>query len=582
MSSKSASFVVLPSTRQFMWGFFAACLLYGAVAAQTNEADTIFVNARVYTVEKRQPWADAFALSNGRFSAVGSRAEVEKLKGKDTKIIDLGGRFVMPGFNDAHSHPLRSQLFIDVDLELPVDRVLSVEEFSERVKAFADANPDREWLIGAAFTYATFADTPINAALMDTIIPDRPIIIEDETGHVSVANSKALELAGITKDTPDPVGGYFGRNEDGTPNGLLYETAMQEVFRFSPNYTLEQVTAAGAAVFPRMHALGITGVKLAQGDHIWAEALQTLDRRGALDAQLSMVIYEVDFYRQYSNAELIRNHKLYESDNFRIDGVKLFIDGVVFGQTMLVKEAYLGTDNYGLPATPPDVLRDKIVKYNGMGLHVMVHSTGDRGGEIVLEGTEMAMAEHGVEAVRALRNQIAHSMIVDPADYDRMKYANVVVEFSPAHWYPSPITNAALDDLGPERLQDVWPFGLVQRADINVAIGSDYKDSKADPLLNTETLVTRRAPGAGEDDPILGADSAADLDDVLYAYTMGGAYAMFMEDEIGSIRPGKRANFIVLDRNLFEIPRNEIHKAIVRETWFEGRKVYEGTKKVSF
>ena len=559
-----------------------AALLLSPVAVAAQEADTVFTNGRIYTVESDQPMVEAFALRDGRFLKVGSGADMQSVTGENTEVIDLEGRFVMPGFNDAHSHPLRSQLFIDVDMELPVDTILSVEEFSERVKAFADANPNREWLIGAAFTYATFADTPINAALMDTIIPDRPIIIEDETGHVAVANSKALELAGITKDTPDPVGGYFGRGEDGTPNGLLYETAMQEVFRFSPNYTLEEVTAAGAAVFPRMHALGITGVKIAQGDHLWAEALQTLDRRGALDAQVSMTIYEVDFYRQYSNAEVIRNHKLYESDNFRIDGVKLFIDGVVFGQTMLVKEAYLGTDNYGLPATPPDVLREKIVKYNGMGLHVMVHSTGDRGGEIVLEGTEMAMAEHGVEAVRALRNQIAHSMVVDPADYDRMKYANVVVEFSPAHWYPSPITNAAVDDLGPERLQEVWPFGLVQRAGINVAIGSDYKDSKADPFLNTETLVTRRAPGAAEDAPTLGSDSAADLDDVLFAYTMGGAYAMFMEDEIGSIRPGKRANFIVLDQDLTAIPVNQIHETIVLETWFEGDKVYEGSEKVSF
>ncbi len=560
----------------------AAVLLASPVTGAAQDADAVFTNGRIYTVESDQPMVEAFALRDGRFLKVGSAADMQNVTGDDTEVIDLEGRFVMPGFNDAHSHPIRSQLFIDVDLELPVDTILSPEEFSERVKAFADANPDKEWLIGAAFTYATFADTPINAAFMDAIVPDRPVIIEDETGHVAIANSKALELSGITDDTPDPVGGYFGRNEDGKLNGLLYETAMQEVFRNSPNYTLEEVTAAGAAVFPRMHALGITGVKIAQGDHLWAEALQTLDRRGVLDAQVSMTIYEVDFYRQYSNAEVIRNHKLYESDNFRIDGVKLFIDGVVFGQTMLVKEAYPGTDNFGLPATPPDVLRDKIVKYNGMGLSVMVHSTGDRGAEIVLEGTEMAMAEHGVEQVRALRNQIAHNTVVDPADYDRMKYTNVVVEFSPAHWYPSPITNAALDDLGPERLQEVWPFGPVQRAGIHVAIGSDYKDSKADPLLNTETLVTRRAPGAGEGDPILGPDSAAELDDVLHAYTMGGAYAMFKEDEIGSIRPGKRANFIVLDQDLTAIPANEIHKTIVLETWFEGKKVYEGTDKVSF
>ena len=249
---------------------------------------------------------------------------------------------------------------------------------------------------------------------------------------------------------------------------------------------------------------------------------------------------------------------------------------------MLIKQPYPGTDNYGLPATPPDVLREKIVKYNGMGLSVMVHSTGDRGAEIVMEGTEMAMAEHGIEEVRALRNQIAHNTIVDFNDFDRMKYTNVVMEFSPSHWFPRPIIQAAEKDLGPEMLQKVWPVGQTLRAGVHVAIGSDYKDAQADPFINTETLVTRRLPGAAEGDTVLGPDSATSLDDALYAYTMGGAYAMFMEEEIGSIRSGKRANFIVLDQNLTEINPNQIHKTIVLETWFEGKKVYEGTEKVSF
>ncbi len=561
---------------------FLVAALHSGAAATATEADTIFVNARVYTVEESKPWADAFAISNGRFVSVGSRADVEKLKGKKTKVIDLGGKFVMPGFIDAHTHPIRSQLFIDVDLEITTAGPPTPEEFAATVKSYADANPEKPWLVGAAFSWASFTETPINAAFLDSIVPDRPVLLEDDTGHVVLANSKALELAGVTNDVKDPVGGYFGRDEDGKLNGLLYETAMQEVFRHAPNYTLEEVTAAAETVLRRKHGLGITGVKIAQGDHLWAEALQTLDRHGALHTQVSMTLYEIDFYRQYSNAEVIRNHKQYNSDNFRIDGVKLFADGVPFGQTMLIKRAYPGTDKHGLPATPPDLLREKIVKYNGMGLSVMVHSTGDRGAEIVMEGTEMAMKKFGAEKVRALRNHIAHSVIVDVNDFYRMKYTNAVMEFSPSHWFPRPIILAAVDDLGPEMLQMLWPLGPTLRAGVHVAIGSDYKDAQADPFINTETLVTRRTPGAGEGDAILGPDSAAALDNVLYAYTMGGAYAMFMEEDMGSIRSGKRANFIVLDRNLFEIPANEIHKTIVNQTWFEGELVYEGTEKLSF
>ena len=567
--------------REFVLALWFAVMLWGA-PANANQADTIFVNAQVYTVEGEQPRVEAFAVLKGRFLSVGSRTEVEKLKGDNTKVIDLGGQFVMPGFIDAHIHPIRSQLFPDVDLSISAAVPITPEEFAAKVKAYADANPDKPWLIGAAFSWGTFTKTKLNSAFLDAIVPDRPVVIEDETGHIAIANSKALELSGVTESTKDPVGGYFGRDEDGKLNGLLYETAMQAVFRHSPNYTLDQVYSAARSVFPKLNSLGITGVKIAQGDHLWASALQRLDREGLLNTQVSMTAYEVDFYRLYSNKELLRNRRQYETSHFRIDGVKLFADGVPFGKTMLIKRPYPGTDKYGLAATPPEQLRKKIVRYNGLGLSVMVHSTGDRGSEIVLEGIERSMQANGAEKVRALRNHIAHNVIVDLGDTFRMKYTNAVMEFSPSFWFPRPIIDAAVPDLGPQMIQQVWPLGKVLRRGVNVAVGSDWNQAQADPFINTETLVTRRAPGAKEGDKVLGKDSGATLEQVLRAYTMGGAYAMFMEEEIGSIRPGKRANFIVLNQDLFEIPKNKIHETIVLQTWFEGSKVYEGTKKQSF
>jgi len=561
----------------------SVCGVFGvSSAAQAQDADIIFTNGKVYTVEEFQPWASAFAVSGGRILAVSEDGLLEEYRGETTKVIDLNGRFVMPGFIDAHSHPIRSQLFPDVDLSINAAIPDTPEEFAAKVAAYASANPDKEWLIGAAFSWSTFANTPLNSAFLDAIVADRPVVIEDETGHIAIANSKALELSGVSAETPDPVGGYFGRNDDGSLNGLLYETAMQAVFKHSPNYTQQQVYDAAEKVFPKLHSIGITGVKIAQGDHLWANALQMLDREEKLNTQVSMTVYEVDFYRLYSNAEVLRNRQQYSTDHFRIDGVKLFADGVPFGQTMLIKRPYPGTDNYGLPATPPEDLKQKIIDYNGRGLSVMVHSTGDRGTEIVLEGTEESMEINGFEEVRALRNHVAHNVIVDPNDFDRMKFTNVVMEFSPSFWFPRAIIDAAEADLGKKMLQMVWPLGPVLRGGVNVAIGSDWNQAQADPFINTETLVTRRAPGAAAKDPILGSDSKASLEQVLYAYTMGGAYSMFMEEEIGSLRPGKRANFIVLDRNLFEIPENQIHEAIVLQTWFEGKKVYEGSEKNSF
>lgn len=551
-----------------------------AFAKQT--ADTIYINAKVYTVEESQAWAEAFAVKDGRFVAVGTTKEVNRLKGAKTKTVDLAGQFVMPGFIDAHIHPIRSQLMEDIDFSLDASIPIKPEEFAAKVKAYADANPDKPWLIGAQFAWSTFKETKLDSSFIDAIVSDRPVVIEDETGHIAIANSKALELSGITKDTKDPVGGYFGRNEDGSLNGLAYETAMQELFKNAPNYTTKQVYNSGEKVFARLNSMGFTGLKIAQGDHLWAEGIRQLDHDKKLHMQISLAPYEKDFYRLYSNLEILKNREKIKTDHLRIDSVKLLADGVPFGQTMFIKETYPGTDNHGLPMVPPADLKKKIVEYNAMGLSVMVHATGDAAAEAVLDGTEESMKANGATKVRRLRNHIAHNVIVDPKDHDRMKYCNVIMEFSPSFWFPRAIIDAAEADLGKDMLQKVWPLGPTLRAGVNVAIGSDWNQAQADPFINLETLVTRKAPGASAKAPILGKDSGATLKQVLYAYTMGGAYSMFMEDEIGSIRPGKRANFIVLSQNILKVQKNEIHKTFVRQTYFEDALVYEGNDKVSF
>lgn len=542
-----------------------SCTL-AAMPVMAQTADSIITNAKIYTVEEGQPWAAAAAIIDGRFVKVGDADAIATLKGPETKVVDLGGRFAMPGMIDAHIHPLRSQLIENVDFSTSAAVPVTPEELAAKIKAYADSVPDKPWIIGAAFSWGTFTDTPLNSAYLDAIVPDRPVVIEDETGHIAIANSKALQVAGVTNDTPDPVGGYFGRTEDGAINGLLYETAMQEVFKHSPSYTEDDLYQAATDVMPRLSSMGITGIKVAQGNANWANGLKRMDQEGLLKMQVSMTPYEVDFYRLYSNEALFENPAQYETDHVRISGVKLFADGVPFGRTMLIKETYPGTDYNGLPMTPPEKLRQKIVDYNARGFGVMVHSTGDRGTEIVLEGTELSMQRNGVEKVRALRNHVAHNVIIDTADIDRMKYGNVVMEFSPSFWFPRPIIDAAEADLGPEMLQTVWRIGPILRSGVNVAIGSDWNQAQADPWINLETLVTRRAPGDGPNGVLLGADSHVSLEQAVKAYTMGGAYAMFMEEEIGSIRPGKRANFIVLDRNLFDIPLNQIHGAVVNQT----------------
>ncbi|WP_028863124.1 amidohydrolase [Psychromonas aquimarina] len=568
------------NSRKIFTGTISLFALFAAIPA--SAVDTIYKNGKVYTVEVSQPWAEAFAVENGRIVSVGSSEQVTKLKTDKTKVVDLKGQFVMPGFIDAHIHPIRSQLMADVDFSNNAGVPVTPQEFAKKIKDYADANPDKTWLTGGAFSWGTFTDSKLNSDFLDAVVSDRPVVIEDETGHIAIANSKALEFAGITEDTEDPVGGYYGREADGSLNGLLYETAMQAVFEKSPNYSEDQVYNSGKTVFSKLNSLGFTGLKIAQGDHLWLGAMKRLDNDQLLNMQVSVSPYEKDFYRLYSNIETIKNRAAYETDHVRVNSVKLLADGVPFGQTMFIKDTYPDSDNHGLPMIPPKQLTEKVIKYNAMGLSVMVHATGDAAAELVLNATEASMQENGIEKVRALRNHIAHNVIVDQNDHDRMKYNNVIMEFSPSFWFPRPIVEQAEVDLGKEMLQTVWPLGPTLRAGINVAIGSDWNQAQADPFINAETLVTRRAPGAGKNDVILGKDSAVTLAQVIHAYTMGGAYAMFMEEELGSIRPGKRANFVVLSQDLFKIPHNRIHKTFVRQTYFEGKLVYQGDKKVSF
>ena len=250
---------------------------------------------------------------------------------------------------------------------------------------------------------------------------------------------------------------------------------------------------------------------------------------------------------------------------------------------MWVKKPYPNTkDNYGVPTLDPKMLIDQIVKYNSKGIRVFVHCTGDGAISGTLDGIEKSMKINGAENIRKLRNQIAHSVVVDPNDYDRVVNANAIMEFGPVFWYPQPLVTQSYSELDAYRIEHFYPVRQTLDHGIHVAIGSDWNQTKADPFLNTETIVTRREPGASEDAPMQNPTGGITLKEALYAYTMGGAYCMMMEDEMGSITKGKMANFAVLSQNLFEVPINKVHETFAKQTYFEGGLVYEGTEQVSF
>lgn len=586
--------IVLASISQFAGLAVNAEAAEVATLSKNEGADVIYLNGKVYTVDNSMEWAEAFAVKDGKFISVGTNKDIESLKREKTKVVDLKGQFVMPGFIEGHAHPLRGQLMESVDFSLIANPVPTFETFKKTLLDYAAAHPHKEWIVGGAFNWDTFknAGLTLNAQLIDSIIKDRPVTIEDETGHIVVCNSKAFEMAGITKDTKDPVGGYFGKNKKGSLNGIIkagslngfiYETAMMPLYSHIPNYKPKEVYDAGEKIFARYNSMGFTALRIAQGDELWLKSIAKLDHDHKLKMQIDCAPYVNDFYRGYSNEYIFDELDKFGSKHLKITSVKIIADGQPFGKTMWVKKPYPNTkDNYGVPTLNPKTLIDQIVKYNSKGIRVFVHCTGDGAISGTLDGIEKAMKINGAKKIRKLRNQIAHSVVVDPNDYSRVVNANAIMEFGPVFWYPQPLVKQSYSELDAYRIEHFYPVRQTLDNGIHIAIGSDWNQTKADPFLNAETLVTRREPGAPKDAPMQNPTGGISLKEAIHAYTMGGAYCMMMEDEMGSITKGKKANFAVLSQNIFEIPINKVHKTFAKQTYFEGELIYEGDEKVSF
>jgi predicted amidohydrolase YtcJ len=550
----------------------AAVLAAGACARaeRVPPADLILTNGAVYTLDAAQPWAEAVAVTGGRIVYAGTGRGAGRFRGGSTRTVDLGGRMVLPGFQDSHIHLVEGGIESRLcDLAgLPTK-----EAVFAAVKDYAARNPDAAWITGGRWDLPVFPAANPTKEELDRIVPDRPACLFAADGHSAWVNSRALKLAGVTAKTPDPPGGRIERDpKTGQPTGTLRESASGLVSRHIPDPSAEDVLKGLRAGLEMTRRFGITSIIEASVDQSELDALAALDRSGEMNLRVLASLHVDPDKGLPEVARLEKLREAYRGGRLKATTAKIFADGVVESHTAALLEPYLDRPkDRGIALLEPEAFGKLAVALDAAGFQIHVHAIGDLAIRMTLDALEAAKTANGV---RDLRHHIAHLELIDPADIPRFKALGVVANFQPLWAYADPyITELTLPILGPARSRWLYPIGSVIRTGAVVAGGSDWPVSSANPLDAIQVAVTRRGPDAPPG-PAWIPEEVVDLPSMIAAYTTNGAYLSHEEAARGSIAAGKLADLIVLDKNLFRIPPSEIHTVRVLLTLFEGKEIY--------
>lgn len=550
-----------------------------AIAALSNGADMLLVNGQVYTVDSMRSWAEAVAIKDGRIVWVGNNAEHTPWLGANTQLIDLQGRMVLPGFQDAHTHPVASGVSY---LQCALFDIKDLDALLAKVQQCAAEKPEAQWIVGGGWLMDNFPNGLPDKKLLDAIVPNRPVALESSDGHSLWVNSKALSLAGITRTTLDPAGGRIDRYRDSRePSGALQEpAAMNLVVNQMPAISEQEKLDGLLYARDLMHSLGITAVqdasvKLTPNDaYSGLAAYRTLAARGELQLHVIAALHwqaGVDVAAQLPAFEEARD--FYSHGEVRANTIKIFQDGVLETHTGALLAPYIDrSDGYsGELLNSQSALNTAVLALDGAGFQLHFHAIGDLAIRSSLDALELARKENGA---RDSRHHIAHIELFDPADIPRFKTLDVVANFQPL-WAmnDSYITELTVPIIGTERGRWLYPIGSVQRSGAKIAFGSDWSVSSANPLDGIEVAVTRLDPW-GETDQPLGSNEEVSLADAIAYYTINAAYVNFLDSDSGSIEVGKLADLVVLDRNLFQVAPAEINEVKVTATLFAGKLVY--------
>jgi predicted amidohydrolase YtcJ len=554
----------------------AACVAFAATSATaaappTGPADLVLTGGEVYTVDAARSWAEAVAIRDGRIVWVGGDDGAKAWIGAGTRVVALGGRFVMPGFHDSHLHPITGGMRT---LQCELSGAATAAEALERVRAYAGAHPEMEWITGRGWELPLFPAANPRKELLDAVVPDRPVYLTAADGHNAWVNSKALALAGVTAATPDPPSGRIERDTaTGEPSGCLRENAKALVSRLLPETTQAQRRAGLERTVDLAHRAGLVGLFDASVDPIELEVYRDLDRAGRLDLHVGIAMY-VDPEKPLAPqlGEVVALRALDWGPHVHLRSVKLFADGVIESGTAALLAPYLdrGDDRGGLEWDPAK-LAEAAIALDRAGFQLHVHAIGDRAIRVTLDAVEAARRANGP---RDRRPTLAHIELFDPADVPRFRSLGAVASFQPLWAWADPyIRDLTEPQLGPARSRWLYPIASLAATGAVIAGGSDWSVSSMVPLEGIEVAVTRRGPSEGPG-PAWLPDERVPLATMLAAYTIGSAYAAFNERSTGSLEAGKSADLIVLDRNPFAIPTHEISETKVLLTLFAGREVF--------
>jgi len=540
------------------------CLLALGAGEAPVAADAAFVNGKVWTVEAAKPEAQAIAVWRGRIIKVGTDEEVKGLIGSKTKVIDVTGQRIVPGFHDSHAHFLGGgEQLSRVDLKDAKDEA----EFGRRLMEFDRKTPRDRWLVGGNWDHdRTFGGKLPTAAIVDKYVKDRPVFIRRYDGHMALGNSAALKIADVTRATKDVAGGVIDRLADGkTPSGVLRDNAIGLVSRFIPEPDETEILEAVLAAQKYAAELGITSIQDMEGSSAETRrklfrVLQRLDREKKMTCRISLR-WPIGFQRELTTAGITA---YFGGDFLRIGGVKGFMDGSLGSSTAKMFDPYSSDPaTTGVFVTEPDVMLALIRSADSAGLNVCVHAIGDRANAVLLDLYEEVGQQNGT---RDRRFRIEHAQHLREMDIPRFKKLGVVASMQPFH---------VIDDgrwaegrIGAKRCATSYAYRSLLDAGARLAFGSDWPVAPLDPLAGIDAAVNRRTLDGKHPDGWFPGERIT-VREAIEAYTMGSAYGAFREDDCGSITVGKLADFVILSRDILdpkagdEIPKTKVECTVV-------------------
>jgi len=539
----------------------------GVWAQSKPTADLIVTNANVWTVDSKLPRAQAVAIIGERIVAVGSQADVQGWRGASTRVIDADGMLVLPGFNDAHVHFVSGGQQLDaVDL----NDATSAEEFVKRVAQQASKTPKKQWITGGDWDETKWSPAQLpTKEMIDAVTPDNPVFLNRYDGHMSLANSIALRLAGVTASTPDPPGGSIVRDAQGNPTGALKDAAMDYVFKVIPPLSHDQRLHAVQRALSHAASLGVTSVQDMNPEYADIAVYSELLDRGQLTAR----IYAAPLITQVDDQVKIGIRRAFGSPYLRIGALKGYADGSLGSATAYFFEPFVDQpNNHGLLSDemhPISLMHDRMMKADAAGLQLCTHAIGDAGISAILDIYGDLVKVHG-KADRRFR--IEHAQHMAAKDFARFADLGVIASVQPYH---------AIDDgrwaekrIGHDRASRTYAFRTFLNDGVRLAFGTDWNVAPLNPML-TLYAATTRATLDGKNPNGWFPEQKLTVAEAVQAYTMGSAYAEFQDGEKGSITPGKLADMVILNDDIFQIDPVKIRDVKVTKTIVGGKVVWE-------